>query len=68
MKLPSALVSIIVVLTPFVSQAIEPSVSRLGRLTRRVGSFECAFRRSEGPSASWVTGVGQHGDRAHSGE
>ncbi|MBB2923782.1 DUF2550 domain-containing protein [Cellulomonas cellasea] len=37
------------------------SVSRLGRLTRRVGSFECAFRRSEGPSASWVTGVGQYG-------
>ena len=37
------------------------SVSRLGTLTRRVGSFECAFRRSEGPSASWVTGVGQYG-------
>jgi hypothetical protein len=36
-------------------------VSRLQTLTRRVGSFECALRRTGDPSSSWVTGVGQYG-------
>ena len=35
--------------------------SRVRTLSRRVGSFECAFSRATDSTAPWITGIGQYG-------
>ena len=35
--------------------------SRVRTLSRRVGSFECAFSRATDPNAPWIAGIGQYG-------
>ncbi|MGV8977701.1 MAG: DUF2550 domain-containing protein [Cellulomonas sp.] len=41
--------------------ALALGTSRVRTLSRRVGSFECAFSRATDPDAPWIAGIGQYG-------